>query len=304
MINKISILKFFLVLSSIFILISCNNDDDSESEPLIPSIRFASGSATLQPGSDSIKINISFTSPALEEGEITVLVENDLNTGFDDFTTIPPVIDGKIIVPFELGEFQPFFTVSSNASIAWGGINRFTAFKLESVTGSTQLGSTSQVFNLNLISPLSEYLENFDDSNISDEYGNGSFVGKHGILWNYVDSRNEDDFGIDGKGIILRGSITPSSISATIDSGIRSFAVDARKASFSDDQRILEVLVDDELIGTFEPEFGEGEDNTIFTLIIDEINIAGSFELKLRIAGEGTSQEMTLDNLTWTPYED
>src|SRR5690606_1907746 len=84
--------------------------------------------------------------------------------------------------------------------------------------------------------------EDFETTDISDNYGNGSFT-NNGITWMYGQSRNEDTFAINGKGLMLRNA-SESYLEATISGGIGTFSFDYRKAYTGSSARQLELLVD------------------------------------------------------------
>src|SRR5690606_24735905 len=50
------------------------------------------------------------------------------------------------------------------------------------------------------------FVEDFETTDISGSYGDGSFT-NNGITWTYAHSRNEGDFPIDGKGLMLRRAL-------------------------------------------------------------------------------------------------
>ena len=157
--------------------------------------------------------------------------------------------------------------------------------------------------------------ELLDNVNGPYQYDSGSFEGNEQITWNYVHARNESDdqgdYSIDGDGILLRGVDVSangnppetSSLSATIEGGIANFKVDTRKAFSGNKARVLELLINEEVIETFEPNFNDGEDTTVHSFIVDNINIEGTFVLMLRSAGEETgNMHIVLDNLQWDSY--
>jgi hypothetical protein len=146
--------------------------------------------------------------------------------------------------------------------------------------------------------------ETFDNAALTTSYVDGSFTGNNGIDWSYVHSRDEGTYGIDGKGIMLRRASEPSSLSATISGGIGNFSVDTRKAFTGNAQRILELYVNNILIETFEPAFGDGEDATVLPFEVNNINVPGSFTIELRVGGTGTTnRQIVLDNIVWTAFD-
>ncbi|TXD33893.1 hypothetical protein FRC98_20025 [Lujinxingia vulgaris] len=137
--------------------------------------------------------------------------------------------------------------------------------------------------------------EDFENHALSDNsYSNDLLVGDDGITWVLDDARGEQNYPIDGKGIILR---TGSSISAeTIPGGVGLLLVDVRKAFIGTGSRTLKVYINGDLIGQTEP-FGaeSGEDTTVHTLELQDLNISGAFNLRLESAGE----QLVVDNLRW-----
>src|SRR5690606_32461485 len=57
--------------------------------------------------------------------------------------------------------------------------------------------------------------EDFSNSELTNTYADGNFVGNNGITWTYGHSRNVDTFGIHGEGIMLRRA-SDSYLEATI----------------------------------------------------------------------------------------
>ena len=153
-----------------------------------------------------------------------------------------------------------------------------------------------------------ETFDNATDLPSGTQYGDGSFVGNDGITWTYTHALSCDNsngtYCIDGSGILLRRANEPSSISATIEGGIGSFSVDTRKAFTGNTQRKIELVINDDVIEQFEPEFGDGEDDTIIPFVVDDINVSGEFTLELRLYGADGNQQIVLDNIEWTGYGD
>jgi len=131
-------------------------------------------------------------------------------------------------------------------------------------------------------------------------YTDGSFT-ENGITYTFVHSRDEADYSITGKGIMLRRPNEPSSLEWTIPNGIGTLSFDARKAFTGASPRQLEVLVNGVSVWT-SPTFGEGSgpDATIHPFSIP-INEQGSTTVRIKIAGTGTvNRQVTLDNISWT----
>jgi hypothetical protein len=93
--------------------------------------------------------------------------------------------------------------------------------------------------------------ENFSSSSLTASYANGSFVGNDGVTWTYVQSRNEDTYGIDGKGIMLRRASDNSKVySSSVSTGIGSFSVKLRKGFTGAGNRQVELFINGVSKGT------------------------------------------------------
>src|SRR5690554_1727536 len=158
--------------------------------------------------------------------------------------------------------------------------------------------------NINVFADdMFEYVETFDSSNATGSYADGSFTGVNGVTWTYVHSRNEGDYPIDGKGIILRRNDEPSSLSATFQNGVGSFSFEYRKAFTGGTTRKYNVSVTDKVGSTITyeiPSFGggSGEDATVH-VFTKTLNMPG--EVTIRIYAASNAQ-MTIDNFKWNEY--
>ncbi|KEO71979.1 chitobiase/beta-hexosaminidase C-terminal domain-containing protein [Anditalea andensis] len=174
---------------------------------------------------------------------------------------------------------------------------------LSTTGGSRQIGLTE----VSVIPVISEApvlnVEDFNNISLGTGYTNGSFVGNSDIIWNYVASRNEGDFPIDGKGLMLRGASYESKItSSAIPGGIGSFSMDLRKAFTGGADRQVALLINGEEIARSEIFGGfSGADATIRTFEVNDIHLGGDIVIEIRNLTEG---QITIDNITWTPFED
>ena len=153
--------------------------------------------------------------------------------------------------------------------------------------------------------PIGNGLETFDNANLTASYSDGSFIGNHAIQWTYTHSRDEGDFSINGKGLMLRNAQESSIESQVLNGGIGSFEVKFRKAFTGANERGLELYINDELKGTSEmiPSLS-GENTTIYTFSVNNINISGNVVIKLKIAGtDAQGRQITIDDIAWTSYE-
>lgn len=156
------------------------------------------------------------------------------------------------------------------------------------------------------VSAWGQGTETFENHTLSGtNYVNGSFVGDNGIKWNYIQVTGEQDYSINGKGILLRRSDAPSSIkSSIISGGISSFSVKMRKAFTGTGDRQVALYINDNFIAN-SVAFGatSGADATVHTFSVSDINVAGDFTIEIRhITGNTSNRQLVIDDLTWTGY--
>ena len=169
----------------------------------------------------------------------------------------------------------------------------------------------SEDSNTITVTTLSEdaqtFVETFDNHNLSGTaYASGSFIGNYDIEWFYEGARDESSYPIEGKGIILGSAGDNSRVYADLAGGIRNFSIEMRKAFTASGARQIELFIDNVSFGT-SIQFGEesGEDITIHSFEVDNINIQGDFRIEIRnILGTSSNRrQLTIDNITWTDYE-
>ncbi|MDX8361431.1 chitobiase/beta-hexosaminidase C-terminal domain-containing protein, partial [Cytobacillus sp. IB215316] len=142
-----------------------------------------------------------------------------------------------------------------------------------------------------------EYVETFDNSNATGSYETNSYVGNDGVTWSYVASRDEGDYPIEGKGLMLRRSSDNSSIlSSPISDGISSFSVDLKKGFTGSGDRQVELFINGGSIGLSEA----FDDTDVHTFSVEELNIAGEVEIQLVNV---TGKQVVIDNITWTSFD-
>lgn len=147
--------------------------------------------------------------------------------------------------------------------------------------------------------------ESFETQTVlTANYANGTFGGEtSGVTINYVASRNEGDYAITGKGIMLRRADEPSSVEFLIPNGVGEFTFKYRKAFTGGNERTLAVVVDgvqqEPVIGSFGA--GSGADATIHTSTI-VINKTGAVSVKITYpTGTATgNRQVTIDDVSWT----
>ncbi|TFE01659.1 chitobiase/beta-hexosaminidase C-terminal domain-containing protein [Jeotgalibacillus salarius] len=157
---------------------------------------------------------------------------------------------------------------------------------------------------LSLLTPFSSvskaaesFTETFDNwTQTGSSYLDGSFEGNNGVTWDYTGGRASTS--IDGKGMMFRdaGSVLTSS---EIDGGISTLSLDLKSDFTTKGVRQLEVFINGELIGTTPEAPLEGEKVSFST---EGIDVEGPFTLELLKVG--SDKQLTVDNITWTSYED
>lgn len=132
-------------------------------------------------------------------------------------------------------------------------------------------------------------------TSLTNSYGNRSFEGEtNGIVWNYVSARNEGDYPITSKGIMLRDK--DNTLETTISNGIGKLSFDVRKAfTGGSNNRQIEILVDGNVVFT-SPTFGTVQTDTTIHSFEVEINKSDATHITFRNAGS----QITLDNILWT----
>ena len=149
-----------------------------------------------------------------------------------------------------------------------------------------------------------DYVEVFDNANLTSNYLDGSFTGVNGVKWTYGHSRDVENTPINGNGIMLRRA-SDSYIEATIEGGIDRLSFNYRKAFTGTSARQLEITLSygnglekiylTDIFGTTEP------DNTIYNFSKDNIGISGEFTLRIKNIGDtATNRQTVIDNISWT----
>ena len=158
------------------------------------------------------------------------------------------------------------------------------------------------LFSFLTVHSFSQGVEDFTNHTATGSYTDSFFIGNGGITWNFVHTRDEGTYPINGKGIILRRGQEPSNLSATLPGGIGSFSVNTRKAFRGNTKRKLELVVNGSVISQFEPNFEPGVDATIKPFVVNNINIPGDVTITLRLFGSNGNQQITLDDMEWTGF--
>lgn len=141
------------------------------------------------------------------------------------------------------------------------------------------------------------------DTGLTGTYSDGSFI-EDNIIWIYGYSRDQDEYPIDNKGLMLHNA-KDSYLEATIPGGIGNFSFDYRKAYTSAADRELELIVNGAQVATTGAIRGEsGEENTHYDSFSHDVNVAGAVTIKIKNIGTtATARQTVIDNIAWTGYD-
>jgi len=232
-----------------------------------------------------------------------IIYSNDITVNFtvQDFVL---GADGKLAYKLDEGAIQ-YYTGTSPLTltgVAYGTHQIY--FELVTMADASLDPAVTTTVNFTNQEPLPGGMETFDNAEIGTSYANGSFIGNNDIEWIYKHSRDEGDYAINGKGLILRNAFESSIESEVLSGGISSLEVKYRKAFTGANERGIELYINNELKGTSEVIPGvSGENTTIYTLSESALNVPGDFVIKIKIAGNDTqNRQITIDDISWTGY--
>ncbi|MDV3051094.1 MAG: hypothetical protein RMY90_10775, partial [Planktomarina sp.] len=143
-------------------------------------------------------------------------------------------------------------------------------------------------------------LEDFTNSNATNSYSDGNFVGNSSVTWSYIHSRNANgdanSSGISLPGLMLRRSSSNSKItSSTISGGLSDFSIKLYKGFTGSGNRQVELFVNGVSKGTSTP-FDDFNEH-IFS--VTGINVSGDVVIELVNI---TSKQVIIDDISWTGY--
>nr|MBP8992846.1 T9SS type A sorting domain-containing protein [Bacteroidales bacterium] len=232
-----------------------------------------------------------------------IIYSNDITVNFtvQDFVL---GADGKLAYKLDEGAIQ-YYTGTSPLTltgVAYGTHQIY--FELVTMADASLDPAVTTTVNFTNQEPLPGGMETFDNAEIGTSYANGSFIGNNDIEWIYKHSRDEGDYAINGKGLMLRNAFESSIESEVLSGGISSLEVKYRKAFTAAKERGIELYINNELKGTSEVIPGvSGENTTIYTLSESALNVPGDFVIKIKIAGNDTqNRQITIDDISWTGY--
>src|SRR5690554_419935 len=144
----------------------------------------------------------------------------------------------------------------------------------------------------------------FEDPSITlpggTSYGDGTFT-NNGVEYTYNHSRDQENFPINGQGLMLRNA-SESYFEMEIPDGVGELSFQYRKAFTGGNERELEVIVNGDALPTTTGIFGNasGELADIFTYTAN-INLAGAVTIRIKNVGSsGSNRQSTIDNIVWT----
>ncbi|TXD34283.1 hypothetical protein FRC98_19010 [Lujinxingia vulgaris] len=137
-------------------------------------------------------------------------------------------------------------------------------------------------------------LEDFSTTGLEGSgYESGTFTGTSGLTFVYTEARNQDQYGIDDEGIMLRAGGT---LSTTLPAPVNVISIDYRKAFPGTSGRAVEIWVNGQQEAT-SGTFGTiaGDDPTVYNLTATGLNLTTDAQLEIRVNGA----QIVLDNLIW-----
>ncbi|WP_193810747.1 choice-of-anchor D domain-containing protein [Kaistella flava (ex Peng et al. 2021)] len=212
------------------------------------------------------------------------------------FAAIPDPADGMPVANSSVSQNVAQGTRGFNGS----GFSPATTyyFKIWPYTNSGtaidyKLGGAPQASATTLAAPCN-YAEDFSNSNATNSYTTGSFVGNHLITWSYTEARNEGIYGINGKGILF-SKTTSKLASSAIANGISSFSCKLRKGFTGAGNRQVHLFINGAKVAT-----SQAWDHTgVETFTVNNIDIPGVVLIEVRNA---VNQQVVIDDLVWTCY--
>src|SRR5690554_3813710 len=142
----------------------------------------------------------------------------------------------------------------------------------------------------------------FEDVTLPTSYSDGSFeVG--GTTYTYGHSRDQENFPIDGAGLMLRNPLE-SYFEWTSNNGVGQVTFEYRKAFSGGNPRQLELLVNGTQVAV-SSEFGggSGEQPDIYTFT-HAVNEDGAVTIKIKNVGDASqNRQFVIDNVAWTAFD-
>lgn len=269
---------------------------DTENNPLDPAVTAIR----------TVTYEIPSTEPALTidaPTNGTTVYGTDIDIAFtvENFTL---GTDGKIAYTLD-GGTALYHTTTNNIVLTGLALAEHTmTFELVDMSDASLDPAVTANLTFTCAEALPGGMETFELSDIGSSYADGSFVGDDDITWTYVHSRDVDIFPINNKGHMLRRASDSKLVSEPIPGGIASFQVSMRKAFTGASTRQLELHINDILIATSD-EFGSGsgEDPTVHTFYVPEINVPGDFTIMIKPAGTSSfNAQVVIDDIIWTGF--
>ncbi len=244
-------------------------------------------------GVDALSGVVALSEPAVTDTVVTLQADRAF-----------PGLSVPATVTVETGQSTAVFTVDAAAA----GPPPFQTFRHDWRLTAGAPGFGHDDAGVTLLGAGGRGWETFDRLLIyGSAYRDGSFIGQNGIRWRYFHATSEQNFSINGRGILLRGLSEGSRIvSDPISGGINRLAIDLRKAFSGSGGRQVEVLINGVSRGV-SPVFGaaSGSSAAVLTYTLDNLGVEGDFTLEIRnAAGLSDFRQLVVDNIRWTGWPD
>lgn len=209
---------------------------------------------------------------------------------------------------------MPIVTPSfaTNTSVRWSTNNAAIATvdgggKVEGVsagdaivTATTNDGGFSASSNINVITESNK--ETFSNLQLNS-WGTETYVGDNGIEWS-VEGKGVTDYINGSKHIYFQGNPDKPRVvavqSGIISGGIKSFSATAKNLWNPENERKLELIVNEEVVDTFSY---KGTD--VYNININNINVAGDFTLAIKnVSTDAGNNTVAIDDMTWEAFDE
>lgn len=253
------------------------------------------------PNIDNIIVNfdgyVDNVAPEIRGTQAFIITEGDDLTPLTGVTAVD-IIDGDRTA-------QLTFTVKDSLENIIDPVDFTTlavgAYTIEYSVSDLSSNEATVIVNLTVNESISitwDYTENFSTFIGSGaNYVSETFNGNSGFVWAVTNARkNLNGYEINGGGIMYR---VPGSIIATITGGISNLSLDILMGftGGTPANRTVEIWINDVKVG----EHTLSTTSNVENLILNDLNITGTFTLELRATGV-SGRQIVLNNLKWTKY--
>ncbi|MFH6767510.1 DUF4955 domain-containing protein [Gaetbulibacter aquiaggeris] len=140
------------------------------------------------------------------------------------------------------------------------------------------------------------YTETFENMTLIN-WGTQTYTGNSGYLWT-VNAKGVSGYIDASKGVYFHSGVTGVQ-SGTISGGIGNFSVQCKDLFSAGNDRIIQLLINGNVVGTFTHNGTE-----VYTYTVENINIEGNITIAIRNASSTTADNtLAIDNIAWTTYD-